>query len=140
MPDQPPFSDMSYRRFLSEEKLMGCRCRNCGALYLPPKPICTNCFGNDLEWIQMPETGKLAAFTCITVGPPAMQKEGYDRTNPYCTGVVEIIEKDIRIDARIEGVDPKKPEEIKIGTTMRADYLHRQEDGVKTTILAFRPA
>jgi hypothetical protein len=139
MSNQPAFNDLSYRQFLSEERLMGCRCRNCSSLYLPPKPVCTNCFSNDLEWIEMPSTGKLAAFTCITIGPPAMQKEGYNRKNPYCTGVVEI-EKDIRVDARIEGVDPKKPEEIKIGMPMKAGYLHIEKDGVRNTILAFRPA
>jgi len=139
MSDQPAFSDLSFHKFLSEEKLMGCRCRNCSTVYLPPKPICTNCFSRDLEWVEMPETGRLAAFTCITVGPPAMQKEGYNRNNPYCSGVVEI-EPGIRVDARIEGVDPKKPDAIRVGMSMRADYLHREQEGVKSTILAFRPA
>ena len=133
------FSDFSFRSFLSNEKLMGNRCRSCGAVYLPPKPICTDCYQNELEWIKMPETGKLAAFTCIYIGPPAMTKEGYSRENPYCSGVVEIGEG-IRIDARIEGVDPKKPENIKVGMAMRAHYIHRQKQGIKSTVLAFRPA
>ena len=132
------FSDLSYRRFLSEEKLMGCRCKGCGTVFLPPKPICTGCHGRQLEWVEMPDTGRLAAFTCITIGPPAMQAEGYNRKNPYCSGVVEVGDG-IRVDARIEGVDPKQPETIKVGMAMRADYLHREKEGIRMTVLAFRP-
>jgi uncharacterized OB-fold protein len=68
-----------------------------------------------------------------------MQKEGYNRKNPYCSGVVEIA-PNIRVDARIQGIDPKKPEEIQVGMSMRAEYLHREREGGKSTILAFRPA
>ncbi len=133
------FSDLSFRQFLSEEKLMGCRCRDCGTTYLPPKPICTKCFSQELEWVTMPETGKLAAFTCITIGPPVMQQEGFGRKNPYCSGVIELADG-IRIDARIQGIDPKNPEEIRIGMPMRTDFVHRERDGVKSTVLGFRPA
>jgi uncharacterized OB-fold protein len=133
------FSDMSFRQFLSEEKLMGCRCRKCGHRYLPPKPICTHCFSRDLEWVEMPETGKLAAFTCITVGPPAMKQEGYGRKNPYCSGGIELAEG-LRVDARIRGLDPKRPELIRVGMPMRIDYIHQERDGGKSTVLGFRPA
>jgi uncharacterized OB-fold protein len=138
MTENRPFSDDAYHRFLSEERLMGSRCRGCGAAYLPPKPICTQCFGKDMEWTEMPQTGKLAAFTCITVGPPAMVREGFNRKNPYCSGVVEV-DDGVRVDARIEGVDARKPESIRVGMTMRADFLHRERDGVRSTVLAYRP-
>lgn len=139
MSNDRAFSDMSFRRFLAENKLMGCRCRKCGNRYLPPKPICTNCFSRDLEWVEMPETGKLAAFTCITVGPPAMRQEGYGRKNPYCSGVIELAD-DLRVDARIQGFDPKRPEIIRVGMPMRIDYIHQERNGAKSTVLGFRPA
>jgi uncharacterized OB-fold protein len=43
------FNDISYQRFLEQQKLMGCRCRSCGARYVPPRPLCTQCYGSDLE-------------------------------------------------------------------------------------------
>jgi uncharacterized OB-fold protein len=138
MDETRPFSDLSYRQFLSEEKLMGCRCKHCDAVFLPPKPICTGCFGRDLEWVEMPETGRLAAFTSISIGPPSMQAEGYNRKNPYCSGVVEVGDG-VRIDARIEGIDPKHPEAITVGMAMRTDFIHREKEGVRSTVLAFRP-
>ena len=139
MRENRDFSDLSFQAFLSEDKLMGCRCRNCGTAYLPPKPICTKCFHRELEWIELPETGKLAAFTLISVVPPAMAKEGFGRKNPYFTGVVELAEG-LRIDARIQGIDPQKPEAVSVGMAMRTDYIHKEKDGVKSTVLAFRPA
>lgn len=83
-------------------------------------------------------TGKLAAFTSISIGPPAMQAEGYDRDNPYCTGVVKLDEGP-RIVARIEGVDARNPESIDIGMPVTAMYRHRGSGEDRTTQLAFRP-
>ena len=136
--EERPFSDISYERFLNEEKLMGSRCKKCGALYAPPRPICIKCYSTEMEWAQMKGKGKLAAFTCIAVGPPFMVAEGYDRKNPYCSGVVEL-EEGVRVVARIDGVDTNKPETIKIGTPVTVRFLHRGEGENLRTFLAFRP-
>ena len=133
-----PFSDISYEQFLNEEKLMGSRCKKCGSLFLPPRPICIKCHGNEMEWVEMKGKGKLLAFTCIAVGPPFMIKEGHDRKHPYCTGVVEL-EEGVRVVARIEGMDTTNPEGIKIGTPLTAEFLHRGEEEKRFTFLAFKP-
>ena len=96
-----PFNDLSYRLFLEENKLMGSKCRKCGSLSAPPRPICIHCHKSDMEWVQMSGKGKLAAYTCIATGPPWMIAEGYDPKNPYCVGVVEL-DEGVRVDARIE--------------------------------------
>lgn len=133
-----PFNDFSYERFLTEEKLMGSRCQSCGSLFVPPRTICITCYGSDMEWIEMKGRGKLAAFTCIAVGPPFMRKEGYDRKHPYVSGVIEL-EEGVKVVARIEGVDGNKPENIKIGTPLQVQFLHRGEGENLTAFLAFRP-
>ncbi len=130
------FSDISYNQYLNEDKLMGNRCKKCGARYLPPRPICVKCKSTEFEWFEAKGTGKLAAYTSITVGPPFMVAEGHDRKNPYCVGVVEL-DEGVRIDARILGVDAKNPETIKVGTPMTAKYLHRGEGENMKTYLAF---
>ncbi|MBW1780925.1 MAG: Zn-ribbon domain-containing OB-fold protein [Deltaproteobacteria bacterium] len=136
--EERPFSDVSYEQFLKEEKLMGSRCKSCQALYVPPRPICITCYGSDMEWIELKGKGKLAAFTCISVGPPFMIEEGYNRKNPYCSGVVEL-EEGARVDARIEGVDTRKPEDIQVGSAVRVAFLHRGESEDAKTYLAFEP-
>ncbi len=137
--EERPFTDKSYQQFLNEEKVMGCRCRKCQALYLPPRPICTRCHGNEMEWVEMTGKGKLAAFTCIGIGPAFMAEEGFDRNNPYCTGVIQL-EEGVRIDARIEGFDNTSPETIRVGTPVTVEFLHRGEAENMHTFPAFKPA
>lgn len=136
--EERPFSDYSYRQFLNEEKLMGSKCLKCGTLFTPPRPICVKCHGTGMEWAEMKGRGRLIAFTSISVGPPFMIAEGYDRKHPYISGVVEL-EEGVRVDARIEEMDGSKPETIKIGTPLVAKFLHRGEGEHLKTFLAFKP-
>ncbi len=137
--DEKPFAGAAYQEFLNEDKLMGSRCQKCGALFLPPRAICTECHSTKMEWIELKGRGKLAAFTCITVGPPFMCKEGYDRNHPYCIGVVEL-EEGVKVDARIEGVDVTKPETIKIGIPLTIEFQHRGDGEQRETILICLPS
>ena len=133
-----PFNDYSYEQFLNEGKIMGSKCKKCGALALPPRPICVSCFDRQMEWVQFKGNGKLAAFTSIVVAPPQMAKEGFGRNNPYIVGVVEL-QEGVKIVARITGVDAKEPEQIKVGTPLRAEFIQKGEEANKQTSLAFRP-
>jgi hypothetical protein len=67
-----------------------------------------------------------------------MMAQGYNRKRPYIAGVVELDEGG-RVDARIEGVDPLKPESIRIGMPMRAAFIHRKDTEALETYLAFEP-
>ncbi len=119
-----PFTAASFDKFCNENKLMASRCKKCGALYLPPRPLCVKCYSSELEWVQLKGKGKLVAFTVIGVGPPTMLSEGYDREHPYCSGIVEL-EEGPRVSTQIIGVDVTKPETIKIGTPVTADFVER---------------
>lgn len=134
-----PFNDIAYNNYLTEEKLMGSRCRKCGNHFVPPRPMCTHCYSKDLEWAEVKGNGRLVAFTCIAIAPPFMIAQGYDRKHPYISGVVELADGG-RVDARIEGVDPSKPESIRIGMPMKAAFIHRLNIDVPETYLAFEPA
>jgi len=138
------FTIASFDNFLKEKKLMASRCTKCGETYLPPRPICTKCKSEEMEWVEMSGKGKLAAFTVIGVGPLPMVSAGYGRDNPYCAGIVET-EEGPKISAQVIGVDVAHPENIKIGTELTADYVERgswhfvQELAkVQKTYLAFR--
>ena len=141
-----PFTAASFDKFCSEKKLMAARCQKCGRVELPPRPICTRCNSLEMEWTQLSGQGKIASFTVIGVGPWTMIKEGYDRNNPYCSGIVELAEGP-RISTQILGVDVKKPENIKIGTTVTADFVERgsfslvpEVANVRKTYLVFKAA
>ena len=133
-----PFNDSSYEQFLKEEKIMGAKCKKCGALALPPRPSCVSCLGSQLEWFQLRGLGKLAAFTSIVVAPPPMAKEGFGKNNPYVVGVVEL-EEGAKIVARITGVDAKKPERIKVGMLLQSEILQQGEEPNRKKVLTFKP-
>ena len=132
-----PHTKKTYDQHLSEHKLMGSQCAECQALYLPPRPMCKACFSTEMDWVQLPENGKLTAFTVIHIAPTAMLESGYGRDNPYISGIVEL-ENGLAISAQILGFDPSHPEEIKIGTTVEAEFIERGEGEDKKTFLSFR--
>ena len=133
-----PFSDISYQQYLSEGKLMGCKCQQCDSLYVPPRPICPQCHSSGMSWVQMKGAGTLATFTCISVPPPSLEAQGFGRGNPYCVGVVNL-EEGPSVVARIVDVDTHNPENIKVGGSMEAVYLVHDSNEPPDTLLAFRP-
>ena len=136
MADQD-FTHGAFQKYLSDHRLMGTRCNACGASYLPPRPLCTQCYSIDMEWIDMPEEGRLTAFSTIHIAPTAMIAAGYGRDRPYCAGIVKL-QNGLSISAQILGVDASQPETIEIGAPVRADFIERGEGDAKKTFLAFR--
>jgi uncharacterized OB-fold protein len=132
-----PFSAAAFDQYIAEHKLMAARCTKCGGVYVPPRAICPKCQSEELEWVETSGKGKLAAFTVILSGPTFMIEQGYDRKNPYISGIVELAEG-TRISARITGLDPTKPTEIKIGTPLSVDFVEFGEGEAKKTYLAFK--
>ncbi len=131
------FTKASFNKHLAEHRLMGSQCQDCGAQYLPPRPLCTTCFSEDMHWSEVEGVGKLTAFTTIHIAPSAMLEAGYGREKPYCTGIVEL-ENGLSISALILGVDPSKPESIQVGTPVTVEFIERGEEDEKETFLAFR--
>lgn len=133
MPDQE-FTSAAFIRQLEGDHLCGSKCRNCGTEYLPPRPLCPKCYSAEMEWVEMPREGELAAFTRIHIGPKAMLAAGYDREHPYFSGIVRLT-NGLSISAQILGAEDLDPAEIAIGTPVRAEII-RADDAAP--MLAFR--
>ena len=133
-----PINDYGFEQFLNEGKLMGAKCNACETLYVPPRTLCPQCRHSEMEWTETAGEGRLVAFTSISIGTPAMIKEGYDRNNPYCSGAVELVEG-ARVVARIEGVDALRPETIEVGMPLRVKFLNQGTGDNRTTVLTFSP-
>jgi hypothetical protein len=133
------FTSASFYAYLDAHKLMGTRCQSCGALHLPPRPICTACHSKDLEWTELSGQGQLIAFTTVHIAPTAMLAEGYGRNKPYCTGIVKLKEGPA-ISAQILDVDTQQPQNIKIGTPLSVAFVERGNEETKQTFLAFKRA
>lgn len=52
-----------FHALLREGRMAALRCSGCGAVYLPPRPACGDCFAPLADWVQVAETGTVEAFT-----------------------------------------------------------------------------
>jgi len=107
-----PFTIEQFYRFMNEGKLMGAKCIKCGKIMLPPRPICIQCFSENLEWIKLENKGKLLTYTIIHVAPPQFQ-----HLVPYAVGIIEL-EKGLKLPGMIKGIDFDK---IKIGMELKIE-------------------
>ncbi|RJS87931.1 Zn-ribbon domain-containing OB-fold protein [Candidatus Bathyarchaeota archaeon] len=108
-----PFTIEQFYKFLSEKKIMAAQCKGCGAKFLPPRPICSNCYSKDLKWIQLKPYGKLITYTIIHVAPKRFQQLA-----PYAYGIIEL-EDGLRLPGMIKDV---KHDEIKIGMELKVFF------------------
>lgn len=132
------FTIKSYIDYLSEKKLMGSKCKDCGASYVPVRKLCTKCNSVNMEWVEMSGKGKVAAFTSITVGTPFFVEKGYDRNKPYCFSVIKLDEGPM-ISGQLIGVDESKPETINIGMQVKATFIETEIRGETRVDLGFEP-
>ena len=130
------FSEHSFQTYLSEGKLMGSRSKATGKVYVPPRPLDPETHSDAMEWVELSGKGELAAFTAVYIGPNAMIAAGYDRKNPYMTGVVKL-EEGPMISAQILGLDAAQPDINAIGTPLTVTFIDRGEEEAKRTFLAF---
>lgn len=126
------YTSAEYFETLKEKKIVGSKCKKCGAVHLPPRAICATCLSDDMEAVVFSGVGELAAYSVIYVPPTAMIEAGYGRDNPNVAGIVKLAEGPM-ISAQILGLEDVKPEEIKIGTPLKATFITRGEQ----TFLAF---
>jgi len=69
---------------LKNERLMGTRCRKCGAKYLPPRAHC-KCGSADMDWFEASRQGKILTYTSVGSPPQSMSKH-----EPYIVAIVEL--------------------------------------------------
>jgi uncharacterized OB-fold protein len=132
------FTIKSYIDYLSEKKLMGSKCKDCGASYVPVRKLCTKCNSINMEWAEMSGKGKIEAFTSITVGTPFFVEKGYGRNKPYCFSVIKLDEGPM-ISGQLIGVDESKPDTIKIGMPVKATFIETEIRGETRVDLGFEP-
>ncbi|MEZ4519779.1 MAG: Zn-ribbon domain-containing OB-fold protein [Chloroflexota bacterium] len=130
------FTATSFQAYLDEGKLMGSRCVETGEIFVPPRPICPHTYSTNMEWVELSGKGKLVAYTSVYIGTTPMVEAGYDRKNPYCSGVVELAEGP-RFSAQITGVDAAHPETIHIGQALAAGFVERGEGETRHAHLIF---
>ncbi len=106
---------------LREGHLTTTKCKKCGKVLWPPRIVCSSCFSDDLEWIDLGTEGELYAFTEMRLGAPL----GFEEDVPFCIGIVKI--SGLSISARI---DNAKYEDLKIGQKVQLKVVELDDGRV----------
>jgi uncharacterized OB-fold protein len=70
--------------YLEKGKVMGTKCKDCGALYFPPRSDCSKCLDSNMEWFEVSGTGKLMSFSELKYGPV-----GFEDDLPYTIALLD---------------------------------------------------
>ncbi len=80
-----------YNESLKQDKLLGLKCKACSAITVPPKMVCRQCTGSDMEVIQLAGKGEIVTFTTVNVAA-----EGRENELPYTIVMVKLEEAEKR--------------------------------------------
>jgi len=78
---------LTFKQFfdnLSDGKLLGLKCKDCGKITCPPQIVCQECGGEHLEIVEMKKSGTIRTFTVIQVAPTGLEDEA-----PYVVCEIE---------------------------------------------------
>ncbi len=116
---------------LASRTLLGCRDRESGYTY--PNPRGHDMYtGEPTDWVQLPDRGKVHAFTVCHFGSEAFLPE-----TPFVLVLVEFEEADTLLLSRLVGVDPLAASLDWIGMSIKARYLRNSK--FKPTDIYFVP-
>lgn len=85
-PRVTPFTEPFWRG-LDEGVLRTSKCRQCSHMTFPPKPVCPECWGSDLEWVDLSGRGILYSYTEVSAAPATFADEV-----PYVLCLVDLDE------------------------------------------------
>lgn len=114
---------------LTQGKLLGSKCTNCGYKFATPRAHCMEC-GARTEWMELPKEGKIHTFTTCYFG----SQEFLNQT-PFTLILVEFEGVNTLFLSRIVGVEQDK---VSIGMPVKAQFLRLSK--LKPTDVYFVPA
>ncbi len=123
-----------WRERASHYRLVGSRCKSCGKISYPPKPVCPYCGHRETEEVELPRRGRVLSYTVIYTVP-----DGFRKYAPLILGLVEL-ENGVRVVAPLTDV---MPHEVRTGMKVEAVLRRVQEDGEHGVIyygVKFRPS
>jgi uncharacterized protein len=72
---------------LEQGTLRTTRCDACSHMTFPPKPVCPECWGREVEWVDLSGRGTLYSFTEVSAAPATFAAEV-----PYVLCLVDLDE------------------------------------------------
>jgi len=107
------FTIEQFYKNIGQKKLTGGKCRKCGKIHVPPRPLCDKCLSTEFEWVELPQTGKLITYTVIHVAPPQFQS-----MVPYAVGIVQL-ENGVKLPGMIKDIPLER---IRVGMPLKMEF------------------
>lgn len=119
-------------------RLVGSKCRTCGAVSFPEQASCARCAGEDVERHVLPAAGTLWGFTVQGFAPKVPYLAADDPFAPFGVGYVDL-GGEVLVEARLAVTDP---DQLETGMAMELtlEPFHRDAAGTEACAYAFRPA
>ena len=132
-----PIADGLFTWPSPEPRLIGGRCRACGAVAFPRPPSCARCTSIEVDEHLLSRTGTLWSWTVQRFEP----KEPYvgpTPFEPYGVGYVDLA-GEVLVESRLTTADP---DQLEIGQAVElvVDAFAARSDGRPRITFAFRPA
>lgn len=93
------------------------KCADCGALFIPPRFVCTQCNSENITNDEVPGHSHIYTFTVIRMPPEQLKDDA-----PYTLAIVEFPKK-----LRVTGRMVQEYEDLKIGDPV--NFVRRDEKG-----------
>ncbi len=114
-----------FYRNLADGDLTTTKCRDCGKINFPPVIVCSNCLSDNLEWVKIPETGELYAFTEMRLGAPLI----LDQLAPFIVAIARFGDYPDN-GVQISGIMfDTKYEDLRIGDKVRWEVVRVEGPG-----------
>lgn len=112
---------------IKEKKLLIQKCRDCGKILHPPRPMCPGCHSTECEHIEASGKGTIYSYTTYSKSPHKSFKA------PYSVVLVELDEGPRLISNMVD----VKPEDIEIGMPVEVAFDKIDDD---LTLYKFKKA
>jgi len=99
---------------LAGGEICATRCIRCRRIYFPPRADCAGCLGSSMEWVKIPERGKLVSYTRVQYAPA-----GFEADAPYTLALVDFGE--VKVFGRLSGAGEEPG--IKVGLEVKPVVL-----------------
>jgi uncharacterized OB-fold protein len=110
-----------------QHRLLIQRCKECGTLRHPPRPMCAEC--RSYEWDVVDASGRGTVYSFVVNHYPQVPAFDY----PLAVGLIEL-EEGTRLVANVIGVEPG---EISVGMPVEVEWVDHDPD---LSLPAFRPS
>ncbi len=111
--------DQGFWDGLKENKFLLQKCLDCNRVQFFPRPVCLDCFGTNLDWVESEGLGTIYSFTIVRMPlHPAYRKQIEETGMPIIFARIDL-DEGVRIMSQIVGC---KPEEAKIGGRVKVTF------------------